>query len=92
MEAQQSVEEIDRYVFLGPTSLKSRSLRYYRIIHNIVDLMKTLEKQGLFRRYAHQDEHKARIEEEAKHLDEALQRFDVSSASIFTFFSDSLAG
>ena len=49
--------------------------------------MKTLEKLGLFRRYAHQDEHKSRIEEEAKHLDEALQRFDVSFAGIFTFFN-----
>ena len=45
--------------------------------------MKVLEKQGLFHRYAHQDEHKARIEKEAKHLDEALQRFDVSFASAF---------
>ena len=40
--------------------------------------MKELENQGLFRRYAHQDENKAHIDEEAKLLDEAMQRFDVS--------------
>jgi hypothetical protein len=67
-------------------SLKPKSLKYNRIILSIVDLMRALEKQGLFHRYAHQDESKARIEEEAKLLDEAIQRFDVSSAGIFIFF------
>ena len=68
-------------------SVKPKLLKCHRIIHNIVDLMKTLEKQGFFHKYAHQDEHKARIKEEAKHLDEALQRFDMSFAGIFTFSS-----
>jgi hypothetical protein len=45
-------------------------------------LMETLEKQGLFRRYAHQDENKARIDEAARQLDEAIQRFDVSFKTI----------
>jgi hypothetical protein len=40
--------------------------------------MKKLEKQGLFHRYAHQDENKACIDKAAKLLDEAIQRFDVS--------------
>ena len=42
-------------------SLKPKSLKHYRIIHNTVGLMKTLEKQALFCRCAHH-EHKARIE------------------------------
>ena len=58
--------------------LKHKLLKCNRIILKIVDLMKELENQGLFRRYAHQDENKARIDEEAKLLDEAMQRFDVS--------------
>ena len=45
--------------------------------------MKTLEKQGLFRRYAHQDENQARIDEATKILDEAVQRFDVSLSAIY---------
>ena len=49
--------------------------------------MKELENQGLFHRYTHQDENKARIDEEAKLLDEAMQRFDVSFQVIFVVYS-----
>ena len=42
--------------------------------------MKTLQKQALFHRCTHQDEHKAYIEK-AMHLDEALQRLDMSFPS-----------
>jgi len=49
-----------------------------KIIHGIVDLMKKLEKQGLFHKYAHQDENKACIDKAAKLLDEAIQRFDTN--------------
>ena len=49
--------------------------------------MKALENQGLFHRYAQQDENKARIDEEARLLDEAMQRFDVSFCSHFESFS-----
>jgi hypothetical protein len=60
VEAQQSVEEIEK------------------IIRDIVDLMKKLEKQGRFHRYAHQDENKTCIDKAAKLLDEAIQRFDTN--------------
>jgi hypothetical protein len=61
-------------------------LKYNRIIHSIVDLMKAPEKQSLFHRYAYQDENKARIDEAAKQLDEAIQRFDVSPRSVYFLY------
>ncbi|KAF8234149.1 hypothetical protein L208DRAFT_1377006 [Tricholoma matsutake] len=47
-----------------------------KIILSIVDLMKVLEKQGVFQRYA-----KAHINKKPKLLDEAIHRFSVNFAA-----------
>jgi hypothetical protein len=67
--------------------VRPNSLKYDRIIHGIVDLMKKLEKQGLFHKYAHQDENKACIDKAAKLLDEAVQRFEVSLQPFLLYLS-----
>ena len=72
------VSKRSRSRYLLVNSLRPNSLKYNRIIRGIVDLMKKLEKQGLFHRYAHQDENKVCIDKAAKLLDKAIQRFDVS--------------
>jgi hypothetical protein len=51
--------------------------------------MKKLEKQGVFHKYAHQDENKACIDKAAKLLDEAVQRFEVSLQPFLLYLSGS---
>jgi len=58
-----------------PTEVQESVEETEKIICNVVDLMKDLEKQNLIRRYARQDENRSRVEEQTRLLDEAIQRF-----------------